>query len=206
MDNIRFVNERTADLLREIGNIGTAHAASALSEMLRQPVSIQVPRVDLVPFDDMAELIGDPEQVVVGVYLTLSGDFTGSLFFVQTPQAAKSLIAEVLPDALATTRLSDMEISALAEMGNIMAANYLSSLMTFTGLQLSADVPMVAVDMAQAVLSVGLIRSLGVSHYALVVHTRIHHLSAIEDAHVFLLPDPGAERVLQNALGVALDS
>jgi len=196
------INQATTDLLREIGNIGAAHAATALSQMIGEPVNMRVPWVELVPFDDVTAVLGGPEQVVACVYLTVRGDITGSMFFVQSVPAAKILISELLSDVTPGDSFSELELSALAEMGNIMSATYLSSLIDLTNLQMQPSVPMVAVDMAQAVLAVGLSQDALVGNYALVIHATIHHLRASEDAHFFLLPDPGAERRLLTALGM----
>lgn len=197
-----IMNQVTTDTLREIGTIGAAHAATALSEILRQPVKMQVPWVEVVPFDEITDALGGPEQVVACVYLTVQGDISGSMFFVQSIPAAKKLISELLPDTRSDESFSDMEISALGEMGNIMCATYLTSLVEFTHVQMQVSVPLVGIDMAQAVLSVGLTHDSMVGNYALVIHTKIHHESASEDAHFFLLPDPGAERILLKALGI----
>ena len=58
------------DVLKEIGNIGAAHAATALSDLLEKKIDMHVPKVEMVPFNDMMELAGGSETVVVGIYLT----------------------------------------------------------------------------------------------------------------------------------------
>lgn len=202
MSDMFTMDEQTADRLREIGNIGTAHAASALSAMLRQPVRIQVPRVELVPMDRLSALLGGVAEGVACVDLALHGDVTGSMFFIQTPAAAKRLIAQVLSQVELAAAFTAMELSALGEMGNLMSANYLASLASFTGLHASASVPRVRIGLAQEVLDAALhVRTL-TTNYALVIHTRIQHQLAEEEAHFFLLPEPGVERTLLAALGV----
>lgn len=196
------LDKNAADMLREVGNIGAAHAATALSEMLRQKVTMEVPWVEFIPFDDVTEILGGPEQVVACVYLRMLGEVTGSIFFIQTVPIAKQLMSllELSKDALAP--FSDMEVSALGEIGNIMAASYLGSLSDLTHLTMFPSVPLVAVDMAQAVLNVGLQQDNPIGNYALIIHTSIHHHLASEDAHLFLLPDPGTQEALVRALGI----
>ena len=48
----------------------------------------------------------------------------------------------------------EMELSALQEIGNILASSYLSSLSSLTGLSIMPSVPELAIDMAGAILSV----------------------------------------------------
>lgn len=54
------------DVLKEIGNIGAAHAATALSDLLGKKIDMKVPKVEMVPFHEMMELAGGSETVVVG--------------------------------------------------------------------------------------------------------------------------------------------
>lgn len=191
-----------ADALKEVGNIGAAHAATALSQLLHHSVDMQVPQVELVLFDDIAEELGGPEAIVACVYLRVTGDIAGNMFFVQSVQSAKELIGEVLADNDESDSLSDMALSALGEMGNILTASYLTSLTDFTKLKLYPSIPYTSIDMAQAILTVGLLSDAPFGDYALVIHTMIHHTKAMERAHIFLLPDPGQEAILLKALGV----
>lgn len=196
------LGQAAADALREVGNIGAAHAATALSEILNQPVGMQVPGVELVPFDDITEVVGGPEALVAGVFLRVQGDVPGNMFFIQSVDGARKLLSGLLPREPEGFDFSELELSALSEMGNIMAATYLSSLMDFTHLTLTPSVPLVAVDMAQAILSVGLLQGEHMGNYALVIHTTIQHRRNRESGHFFLLPDPGAENVLLKSLGI----
>lgn len=196
------LGQAAADALREVGNIGAAHAATALSEILNQPVGMQVPGVELVPFDDITEVVGGPEALVVGVFLRVQGDVPGNMFFIQSVEGARKLLSGLLPRDPQELDFGELELSALSEMGNIMAATYLTSLMDFTHLTLMPSVPFVAVDMAQAILSVGLLQGEHSGNYALVIHTAIEHRRNRENGHFFLLPDPGAETVLLQSLGI----
>ena len=59
------------DVLKEIGNIGAAHAATALSTLLNKKIEMKVPKVEMVSFDDMMDLAGGPENVVAGIFFEL---------------------------------------------------------------------------------------------------------------------------------------
>ena len=55
------------DVLKEIGNIGAAHAATALSDLLQKKIDMRVPNVEMVSFNEMMELAGGSENVVVSM-------------------------------------------------------------------------------------------------------------------------------------------
>ncbi len=197
------LGDDAADVLREVGNIGAGHAATALSKLLHQSVEMQVPQVELIPFDEIADVVGGPESIVACVYLKVTGDLTGNMFLIQSLDSAKQLTGQILPDKMPVEVLDELELSALGEMGNILTASYLTSLTDFTKLKMYPSIPYISIDMAQAILTVGLLSDAPLGDYALVIHTTIHIISAMERAHIFLLPDPGEELVLLHALGVA---
>lgn len=198
------LGDEAADVLREVGNIGAAHAATALSQILHQGVEMQVPQVELIPFDEIANVVGGPEAVVACVYLKVTGDLSGNMFFIQSLESAKQLTGEILPENKSRAELNELELSALGEMGNILTASYLSSLTDFTQLKMYPSIPYISIDMAQAILTIGLLSDAPLGDYALVIHTTIHNTTAIERAHIFLLPDPGQEIVLLHALGMEI--
>ena len=48
----------------------------------------------------------------------------------------------------------EMDLSALKEIGNIIAASYLNALSVMTNLMITPSIPYIAVDMAASILSV----------------------------------------------------
>ena len=67
---------------------------------------------------------------------------------------------------------SELELSALNEIGNILAGSYLSSLADFTNLNMQPTVPALAIDMAGAILSYGLLQFGQMGDQALLIDTK----------------------------------
>lgn len=203
-EEIRNLGEFQLSVLREIGNIGAGNAATALSKMLQTEIQMNVPNVSVIPFDDIADTVGGAEKYVIGIFLRLEGDITGSMFFLLGVESAKTLVSGLVGDYASkeAEEFSEMEISALQEVGNILAGSYLSSLADFTKKELAPSPPAIAVDMAGAILSIGLIQM--ASDYALVVDTDFMQGAMNIEGHFFLLPDPGTVEILFQALGVDL--
>ncbi len=86
------------DVLKEIGNIGAAHAATSLSDLLGKKIDMRVPNVEMVNFTDMMELAGGSETVVVGIYLRIEGDVEGSMFFILPIEQASRFIKRLIHD------------------------------------------------------------------------------------------------------------
>ena len=75
MDSVQF------DVLKEIGNIGAGNATTALSKLIRSKVDMRVPKVELLGFQELPEIVGGAETVVVGILVTLEGDINGMMMF-----------------------------------------------------------------------------------------------------------------------------
>lgn len=203
MDIFEQFAEFQMDVLREVGNIGAAHAATALSQLLEKQVNMLVPSAGLVPFEDICDSVGGPEQVVAAVYLRVIGEVPGNLFFILTLESAKKLLKNLVGIEVGDgDEYSEMERSALCEIGNILAGSYLSSLGDFTKLKMSPTVPSLAIDMAGAILSHGLLQYGQMGDHALLIDTKFLQGEDEVESHFFLLPDPESFDPLFDALGV----
>ncbi len=143
------------DVLKELGNIGAGNAMTALSQMISSKVDMSVPQVQLLEFKDVGSLMGGEEQIMVGVMLAVEGDITGSMMFLIERSSAKHLINKMMAGMVTEgDDFSEMEMSAIKEIGNIITAAYLNSLSTMTNLTIYPTPPEINVDMAAALLSV----------------------------------------------------
>jgi len=194
------------DVLREVGNIGAGNAATALSRLLDKKVDMMVPTVSLLTFDEIADRVGGPEAVVVAIFLRVSGDAPGNMFFIIDQDSARRLLSGLLSlEVSEDLAYTEMELSALCEIGNILAGSYLSSLGDFTGLKMSPSVPSIAVDMAGAILSYGLLQFGVMGDDALLIDTTFLEGGQNAQGHFFLIPDPESFEKLFRALGVPLE-
>jgi chemotaxis protein CheC len=192
------------DVLKEVGNIGAGHAATALSKLLDKPVDMLVPTVRMVPFEDISNSVGGPERVVIAIFLRVEGETPGNIFFILSQESAKKMLRNLVGIEVENEgSYSEMEISALNEIGNILAGSYLTSLADFTNLKMTPTVPSLAIDMAGAILSYGLLQFGEMGDQALFIDTKfLDGMDEIE-GHFFLIPDPESFQKIFLALGVS---
>lgn len=147
------MDELRRDILNEVGNIGAAHAATAMGQLLERTVMISVPTVREVDGEALAQLAGDPEALVAGVSFHVVGDASGRILLWLPRKAAVELVDVLLRNPAGTTKvLNDLGHSTVKETGNIMASAYLNGLSEFCGLLLLPSVPNLVFDISQAVL------------------------------------------------------
>ncbi|WP_394232508.1 chemotaxis protein CheC [Niallia oryzisoli] len=211
MNFIDKISSTHLDILKEIGNIGAGHAATALSIILNKKIEMRVPNVRIVTFDEMIEMAGGAENVVASVYLRIEGDAPSHMFFVLPLEQTNKYIQQMTGENVSFETLSydDLALSALKELGNILAGSYLTSLSDFTRLHLYPSVPATSIDMVGAIISYGFIELSQFSDYVIVIDTALNetNVETVEqvDGHFFLLPDPHSFEIIFQALGVTLD-
>jgi chemotaxis protein CheC len=192
------------DVLKEVGNIGAGHAATALSRLLDKPVDMLVPTVRMVPFEEISDSVGGSEQVVIAIFLRVEGETPGNIFFILSQVSAKKMLRNLVGIEVENEdSYSEMELSALNEIGNILAGSYLTSLADFTNLYMIPTVPSLAIDMAGAILSYGLLQFGEMGDHALFIDTKF--LDGVDEieGHFFLIPDPESFQKIFSALGVS---
>ncbi len=201
------LNELQLDALKEIGNIGAGNAATALSKMVDRKVAMDVPRVKILPLKDVPSWLGGAEKEVLGVYLTMTGQITGHIFFVidldNALNMTQILMGEMAPDREKLLNLDEIATSAMNEIDNILSSSYLSALADFTGLSLNHSVPAMAIDMAGAIVDLVFIEISQHGDYAFLIETDFVEEERSITGYFMLIPDSGSLEIILQSIGAA---
>lgn len=200
--SISNLNSMQIDVLKEIGNIGAGNAVTALSKMVAKRVDMKVPKVNIVEFKEVSDLVGGAEILVAGIYFKVFGDLKGSIMFLIDKNSSKLLTNLLMGKNDTLGELDEMEISALQEVDNILAGSYLSALSSLTGLTINVSVPCLALDMAGAIMSVPVILFGQVGDHVLLIETEFIEGSNHVKGNFFLIPDEESFEILLKSLGV----
>jgi chemotaxis protein CheC len=195
------VSNEYFDVLKEIGNIGAGNATTALAQLMQCKVDMSVPQVRLLEFKEVGEMMGGEELVMAGIYLGIEGDITGSIMFLLEKQASRHLVSKMMGMELEGEEFSEMELSALMEVGNIITGAYLNSLSGLTNLVIYPSVPSVCVDMAGAILSVPAIQFGELGDKMLLIQTQFSD-DMVLDGYFILIPDLESYGKILSALGL----
>lgn len=200
--NYNEITEGQCDVLKEIGNIGLGNATTALSKMLNRRIEMKIPQVDLVEINKLADLIGGPENPVVGILVTLSGDISGMMMFAVEQFSARKLVNLVLQQESQEERFSHMDFSVLKEIGNIIAGAYMTSISTLTGLAIFPSVPQACYDMAGAILSVPAIEFGKIGDKALLIDSSFDDTDDQIDGYFIMIPDLESYNKIMSIFGM----
>ena len=124
------------DVLKELGNIGAGNAVTALSKMLDKKINMEVPQVRILELAEVSEIFGGAEVPVTGIYLRMEGDISGNIMFLLPMESSRVLLDMLMGGYRDGDEFDDMDLSALEEIGNILAGSYTSSLAALTGMNI----------------------------------------------------------------------
>lgn len=200
--SLEQVTQEYYDVLKEIGNIGAGNAMTALSQMLQCKVDMKVPQVKLLEFRELGAMMGGEEQLMIGVYLAVEGDVTGSIMFLLKQDSAKHLVNKIMMGMGSDgPEFSEMELSAVKEVSNIITGAYLNSLSTLTNLVIFPSPPELTLDMAGAILSVPAIEFGTIGDKILLIQSQFYDEVEI-DGYFILIPDLESYQKILTSLGI----
>lgn len=190
------------DVLKEIGNIGAGNATTALACMLNEKIDMSVPKVTLVPFNRIAEVFGSEETILAGILLGLEGDVNGMMMFLLTDESAHNLVNTLVGNSLDKKEpFSEIELSALSEIGNIIAGSYLSALSTLTNMVITTSIPYTAIDMAGALLSLPATEYGKIGDKVLLIQTQFGEHDFV-NGYFLMVPELESYEKILNSLGL----
>jgi len=136
---------------------GMTNSINGLSQMVGKEFQINSIKIRKVPAKDMPYVLGGPEHMVIGVYITFSGASHGHILLAHQPEFAYKVLDMLMGNPTGTTSsLDEMSQSALGEMGNITGTFFLNAVADELGVFLNPSPPIVLLDMAGAILDIAL--------------------------------------------------
>ncbi len=190
--------ELQLDALRELANIASGNAATALSQMLGREVGLTVPRVLALPLVDAVDACGSPDESITGVVIPLEGDIDGLVLLLISTEGADALCR-----LLGVEAGSDIGDSALREIGNILGTSCLNALASMTGLNLCPCPPHLSTDMLGAIVSSLALTQTGSADLVLVLDSELDVADQPCSISFVLLPSDGGVSDLLTPLGLA---
>ena len=126
------LNLQELDVMREIGSIGTSHAATALSKLLKKETRITIPTVSI-----------------------LGGDIEGMMLFLFDLEFANTVLETLTGRTWDSfLEMDDLARSALEEIGNIIICSYINAFSQLVQVDINLSVPSSTINMLGGILMV----------------------------------------------------
>ncbi len=141
------------DALRELANIGAAHSATTLSQMLNSQIGMSVPEIIVVDIAEVSKYVSD--ELTTMIVFELQGDIPhGGFLVLHFPRDSAVRTAHIIQgQSLRSEESSEMDQSAILEVGNIMVSSFLSASSDLLGFNMLPSPPVLIVDMAHAAIT-----------------------------------------------------
>ncbi|PPD50153.1 MAG: chemotaxis protein CheC [Methylotenera sp.] len=197
-----MLSEFEQDLLKELGNIGSGHAATALSTLLDKPVNITVSSAEMEPITYLPDRVGGPERHVASVLLELGGEISGMILIMFPVDDAESMVTSLIGSPFTFNSSNELGQSAWEEIGNIMSGAYARALGDWLNTPIMIQVPATAIDMAGSIVEFVVTSVQPEEDAALYIDTTFMIDEKVSAGHVLFLPTHGSlDRIQRRLLG-----
>lgn len=199
------LNELHIDILKEIGNIGAGNAATSLSQMLSKRIDMNVPEVSLLDYENVINSIGGAENVVVGILVSFEGEIEGVILFLLKKEFVHMILNSLLGTELHSFEdISEMEMSALSEIGNIMVSSYVNSISSLTNMAIDITVPSLNIDMSGALLDAVTAEFSEAADRVIFIREKYFCQEETIYSHMLLLPSMSSLEILLRKFGMEI--
>jgi chemotaxis protein CheC len=204
MEDVTTLTKIQLDALREVGNIGSGNAASALAQFLNRKIDMAVPSASILDFKEIPALLGGPATRVMGIFLKVLGEISGRFLLLIPEKTSIKLLKTLIPgcEIEDPLNMSELEGSCMREVGNILAGAFLNALSSLTQTPMLNSLPSMTYDMAGAMIDSVVADMTAVSDKVLMIETSFIESEEDLRIHIFLLPEPKSLSLLLQKIGV----
>jgi chemotaxis protein CheC len=195
------LNDMQRDALKEVGNIGAGHAATALSQLLNTTVRLSEPRIDVLKFRDLSNRIGSPERSVAALHMYVRGEAPGQMVVLFDREQAAEFVNVFIKRIIGDIQIFDSIVdSTLKELGNIIAGSYLTALISLTGINLLPSVPTLSYGTIQAAFRT--LMSILPDQDVFLIESQFLDKDKAVSGQFILIPETGSLQPLLSVFGV----
>jgi len=196
--NHRFTTDKKLDLgiLLELGSMGAGRATTALSEILNEPIVIEVPKLHTAPSHLIPKIYGKHDQLTAAVYMQLRGEADCDMLLLFEVEEAKKIAAMMIRAPSPEDNDPEMEASAIQELGSIMICSFLSAIADFVGVKLVPMPPQLVTDSFDAILDNFLVKQALASDVALIFEGCFRRSSSETGGALVMFPSLELQKLL----------
>ena len=195
------LSELQRDALKEVGNIGAGHAATALSQLLNTTVKLSEPRIDVLKFRDLSNRIGSGDRAVAALHMYVRGEAPGQMVVLFDRDQAQEFVNVFIKRIIGDIQIFDSIIdSTLKELGNIIAGSYLTALISLTGINLLPSVPTLSYGTVQAAFRT--LMSILPDQDVFLIESQFLDKDRAVSGQFILIPETGSLEPLLSVFGV----
>lgn len=188
--------------LEELATEAAINASKAMSKLSGQQVMVEISKIEVTKVRQTFPGVG-PESMVVGVYLPVTGEIKGASLLIFPEKLAYALCDLLVRRKPGTTHnLTELDKSALKEVGNIICGSFLTVFSNTLKVKIIENVPSLSFDMFGAVTDQVMAQFAKKAEEALVIEVKFEFEHTDVKGYVILIFGIEEMKALVNILGV----
>ncbi|MFW9990351.1 MAG: chemotaxis protein CheC [Candidatus Odinarchaeota archaeon] len=207
------LSDAQQDILREIGNIGTGNAVTALSRLVKKKIDVTLTDVGIIPLNELPKQFGGPKEKVCGIFCHIDKPSQATILNIFEMHPLMKLIAQLAgtqskidPTTVKSKQdLDEFAISTIVEMGNIMAGHYASALADLLETKMMIDIPEFTMSEAGEIGEFLSKELESIAEYFIIIKTSVNVADLKLIGMFFFIPDLETLKTFFNKLGIEHD-
>ena len=180
-------------IIAEMGKIGAVRAASVLSKLTKQPIHVELLKLEVEPLHLVAGLSGAADRLVTVIRMGLQTEPNCEAFLVFEPSEATK-IASIMTEFSGGSQDEEIQMSAVKELGSNVICAFFAAVADFSELSLVPTTPTIITDAFEAVVDVFLAQqAMAVNSALSALIYRIQLKRKTGTAHGFFILIPSAD-------------
>jgi len=197
------INSFAMDMFKEIGSIGTGNAATALSGTLSEKISMSLPEVNILEYNQAVSFLGGPEKIIAAVLVHMSGEFSGIMLYLLDLKFINFVFERLNLQKIDNfDEIDEIRKSAISEVSNIIISSYANAISHLSGISINLSVPAMAINMLGGIMSVPMIEYGYITDRIMMIGGKFVYSNEEMTSNLLMLPDIKSLNFLLKKLGV----
>ena len=188
------------DFIKELSNIGGGNAATSISQLIKKPVNMTVPIIDIIDYDELYETTMAEDTVVNAVIMKMFGEAEGTFLFVTSEGALNDLVNMMMPEGVALTE--ELSQSGIKELVNILVTSFVNAISKLININIISSVPVLTMEMFGAILSSVYMESEQYDENIMIIKNEFLYNGDIINGILYFVPKPGVLTSLFEIIGI----
>ena len=188
------------DFIKELANVGGGNAATSISQLIKKPVNMTLPIIDLIDYEELYETTMAEDTVVNAVIMKMFGDAEGTFLFVTSDGALNDLINMMMPAGIVLT--DELSQSGIKELVNILVTSFVNAISKLVNINIISSVPVLTMEMFGAILSSVYMESEQYDENIMIIKNEFLYNGDIIQGTLYFVPKPGVLTSLFEIIGI----
>ena len=199
MNNDKYTSMQL-DFIKELANVGGGNAATSISQLIKKPVNMTLPIIDLIDYEELYETTMAEDTVVNAVIMKMFGDAEGTFLFVTSDGSLNDLINMMMPNGIVLT--DELSQSGIKELVNILVTSFVNAISKLVNINIISSVPVLTMEMFGAILSGVYMESEQYDENIMIIKNEFLYNGDIIQGTLYFVPKPGVLTSLFEIIGI----